>query len=296
MKVLKVFAIIAFAALPLAANQAFEPSTAGGVGVPPDPGAPVWSGPRALLYDNGPLVTHPGGGAGGNNASAVQTALGMTIYGFGHSLASGSRVADQFTIPAGQTWDITNITFFAYQTGSSTTSTINNVNLRIWTGSPGSGTVVFGDTSTNVLGTTAWTSTYRVLDTDLTATSRPVMANTCNAVVSLGSGTYWLDWQVGGTLSSGPWAPPVTVLGQTSTGDALQSVDGGSTYSPISDVGAQGLPFVVEGTVQGGGGGGGGGGGTGGEAEPIPTLSKTGVVVLILALIAISAVLIRRRL
>ena len=39
----------------------------------------------------------------------------------------------------------------------------------------------------------------------------------------------------------------------------------------------------------------GGGGGTGATAEPIPTLSTTGIAVLILALIGISVVLIRRR-
>jgi hypothetical protein len=43
------------------------------------------------------------------------------------------------------------------------------------------------------------------------------------------------------------------------------------------------------------GGGGAGGGGTGGVATPVPTLSSTGLVVMLLALIAISVVLIRRR-
>jgi hypothetical protein len=42
---------------------------------PTVPGAPA-----VVLYDNGPLVTHPGGGAGGLDASALQTALGMTTY------------------------------------------------------------------------------------------------------------------------------------------------------------------------------------------------------------------------
>lgn len=42
-------------------------------------------------------------------------------------------------------------------------------------------------------------------------------------------------------------------------------------------------------------GGTGGGGGTGGAANPVPTLSNTGLVVMMLALIAISVVLIRRR-
>ncbi len=40
--------------------------------------------PEVVLYDNGPLVTHPGGGAGGADASAVQTALAMTLYGVGY--------------------------------------------------------------------------------------------------------------------------------------------------------------------------------------------------------------------
>jgi hypothetical protein len=44
-----------------------------------------------------------------------------------------------------------------------------------------------------------------------------------------------------------------------------------------------------------GGTGGGGGGGTGGLATPVPTLSNSGLLVMVLALIAISVVLIRRR-
>ena len=121
------------------------------------------------------------------------------------------------------------------------------------------------------------------------------MANVTTAVVSLGEGTYWINWATDGSASSGPWAPPVSILGSTTTGDGLQSTDSGASYAPVVDVGGQGFPFIVEGTIQGGGGGGGGGGGTGAAAEPVPTLSKTGVVVLILALIGISAVLIRRR-
>ncbi len=38
---------------------------------------------RSELYNNGPFITHPGGGggAGGKDASAVQTNLGMSAYG-----------------------------------------------------------------------------------------------------------------------------------------------------------------------------------------------------------------------
>lgn len=291
MKVCKILSIVLLlSALPVVADTASEPASAGGGYVAPTPGAPVWSGPRAVLYDNGPFVTHPGGGAGGADESWLQTGLGMGSYGMGHQLLNGNRIADQFTIPPGEIWDITNITFFAYQTGASTASTITAVNVQITDAMPPGGTVVFGDQATNIMSTTAWSNTYRTLDTSSGNTDRAIMASVCDVVVSLGEGTYWVDWQSDGSLASGPWAPPLTVLGQTTTGDALQYT---GSWAPVEDVGGQGFPFIVEGTVQGGGGG--GGGGTGGLANPIPTLSKTGVVVLILALIGISAVLIRRR-
>ena len=52
-------------------------------------------------------------------------------------------------------------------------------------------------------------------------------ASVATAGTILPPGTYWLDWQVDGDINyTGPWAPPVTIDGQTSTGNALQSVAG----------------------------------------------------------------------
>ena len=219
---------------------------------PADPNSPVWDGPRAVLFDNGPLVSHPGAGVGGADESWLQTALGMTIYGFGHQVSAGIRIADDFTIPPGETWDITNVIFFAYQSFAGTTSTITAVNLRIWDGLPGGGgSVIWGDMSTNIMSSTAWSDTYRVRDIDTGAnTDRAVMANVTDVVLTLGEGTYWLDWATDGSATSGPWAPPVTIIGETTTGDGLQSTDSGVTYVPVTDIGGQGFPFILEGTVQ----------------------------------------------
>ena len=192
---------------------------------PAAPAAPA-ANPEAILFDNGPLTTHPGGGAGGADASAVQTALLASTYGFGHQISANNRVADDFTVPAGG-WTISTITFYAYQTGSTTTTTINNVNLQIWNGVPGVGSVVFGDTTTNRLAGSSFSNIYRVLDTGLTDSARPIMANVVTVNTTLPAGTYWLDWQTGGTLASGPWAPPVSVLGQTAKTGA-----NGLQYSP----------------------------------------------------------------
>ncbi|KAB2964838.1 MAG: hypothetical protein F9K16_03380 [Thermoanaerobaculia bacterium] len=212
-------------------------------------------GGAVILHDNGPIVTHPGGGAGGLDASHLQSAIGLNVYGFGHSVSTGFRVADDFEVTAAQGWDVTTISFFAYQTGSPTTSTIDNVNLRIWDGLPGDpgSTVVFGDPTTNRLSTTQFMDVYRVLDTDPAGTSRPVMEVSATAGVHLDPGTYWLDWQTGGTLASGPWAVPISIVGTATTGDGLQFNPTGATWSPVIDNGTaaapQGFPFVIYGIL-----------------------------------------------
>ncbi len=210
--------------------------------------------PTAVLYDNGPLITHPGGGSGGADASALQSALGMITYGFGHQLLNNNRVADDFTITDADGWQIDTINFYAYQTGSGNTSTITGVNLQIWDGIPGDpgSNIVWGDTSTNVLVNTTWSNIYRVLDTDLVNVDRPVMVDTVLVDTHLNPGTYWLDWQSDGSpLYSGPWAPPVTILGETATGNARQYISDPGVWGDLVDVGPQGLPFIVEGTIGG---------------------------------------------
>jgi hypothetical protein len=207
----------------------------------------MWIAPQVVLYDNGPLVTDPGGGSGGADASALQTALGLGTYGVGHQVSLGYRIADDFTVTDAN-WTIETITFFAYQTGSSTTSTITAVNLQIWDGPPDdpTSTVVWGDPTSNVLTSTSWSNIYRVLDTDLLNSDRPIMANTVTVNTVLPAGDYWLDWTTDGTLTSGPWAPPISIVGQTTTGNALQYT---TAWAPVVDgTFPQGFPFIIEGT------------------------------------------------
>ncbi|GAB4579976.1 MAG: hypothetical protein Fur0022_27150 [Anaerolineales bacterium] len=208
--------------------------------------------PSGVLYDNGPLVTHPGGGAGGADASALQTALSMSVYGFGHAVSSGFRVSDDFTVPSGG-WTLDQVLFYAYQTGSTTTSTITSVNLRIWDGPPNAGgNIIWGDTTTNVMSGSTWSNIYRVEDITLTDANRPIMVNTVElGGLHLPAGTYWLDWQTDGTLISGPWAPPISIMGEITTGNALQFDT--ATWNPLLDTGTatqQGLPFQIIGVAE----------------------------------------------
>ncbi|MBE2198541.1 MAG: S8 family serine peptidase [Anaerolinea sp.] len=208
--------------------------------------------PAVVLYDNGPLVTHPGGGAGGADDSRLQNStLLMTTLGFGNQFAVGNRMADEFVVDDSG-WILDTVTFFAYQTGSTTASTITGVYVQIWDGPPNDpgSSVVFGDLTTNRMVSTGWSNIYRTSETSIGNTTRPIMAN----VVDLGglflpAGTYWFDWTTDGTLTSGPWAPPITVVGQTTTGNALQFT---GTWGAANDGGSltqQGMPFVIEGSL-----------------------------------------------
>ncbi len=93
---------------------------------------------------------------------------------------------------------------------------------------------------------------YRVLDTAPTNVDRPIMYARCDVSIDLAPGTYWLDWMIGGSLTSGPWQPPMTILGQTTTGNSLQYTSSSGTWVEYVDSGTltpQGLPFVIEGSA-----------------------------------------------
>jgi hypothetical protein len=201
------------------------------------------------LYDNGPLITDPAAGPAGSNMSLVQDP--NTSWGFSHAKSTLMRVADDVNVLA-TSWAIDSIVFFAYQTGSTTTtSTFTAYNVRIWNGVPGAAgsTVVWGDTTTNVLTSSYWSGIYR--GSDLTGTTRPIFRNVCTTpALTLNGGAYWIDWQAEGSLTSGPWAPAITIVGQVVTGNAMQSSD--NVWGDLIDgTNPQGLPFIVYGTATG---------------------------------------------
>lgn len=204
-----------------------------------------------LIYDNGSIVNQPGAGAGGADVSALHD--GLNSLGFGHAVSSGYRVADDFIIPAGQTWTIDSIVFLAYQTTSPTTSTMTEVNCALYDGAPDVGILVFGDQSTNLMQNTYFSNIYRTGETSLTNTDRPVMRNVIvpPSAWSLSAGTYWLDWQTNGTLTSGPWVPPLTNA-NTTTGNGMQYDATNAVWGPCNDgvtLTQQGFPFEIYGTI-----------------------------------------------
>ncbi|HNY06732.1 MAG TPA: hypothetical protein PKL64_01455, partial [Bacteroidales bacterium] len=202
--------------------------------------------PKGLLIDNGPFVTNPGGGPEGSDISLLESP--NTSYGSNCNLTAGYYVADDFT--ATSTWTVDSLVFYGYQTSSPTTSTFTGLYVQIWNGDPSLATssVVWGDLATNILTSTYWSGCYRA--TDLVTTNRPIM---CNVAATPGlvlpAGDYWIEWACTGSLSSGPWANPISILGQIVTGNAKQWT--GSAWADIIDSGsggAKGLPFLIYGT------------------------------------------------
>jgi uncharacterized protein (UPF0333 family) len=205
----------------------------------------------SMIYDNGPLITHNGAGTGGANVSAMPGYMGT--IGFGHQVSANNRVADDFTITDPYGWDVYGFSFYSYQTNSTTTSTITAVNIRIWDGEPGNGgNIIWGDTSTNRLTCSYWSNIYRTTETTITNTARPIMESDCQIpMLHLAPGTYWVDWQVDGSLSSGPWAPPITITGDTNTGNGLQKISTAAWATAIdgNTSAPQGFPFKVWGDI-----------------------------------------------
>jgi hypothetical protein len=167
---------------------------------------------QTLLVDTA-FTTDPG--LGGAPASCIFT--GGTLYGHTASISVGYSIADDFTVPSGQTWRLDSVRVFGYQTGSTTTSTLNAARIRIWNGRPDSAgaMIIFGDSSGTAMVGTGWTGVYRVSSTTLTNTQRPIMFATLNCGGTIVTqGVYWIEYTLGGTLASGPFTPPKVLPGR----------------------------------------------------------------------------------
>jgi hypothetical protein len=199
-----------------------------------------------VVWDNGPLVNSIGTGASGADESVLQdNSLGLETLGFGFQTSSGFWLVDDFVLTSAQ--QISQILVYGYQTGSTTTSTMTDVYLQIYSGQPGAGgTLVWGDNVTDRMVSSVWSGIYRVTETSSGATNRPIMECTCDVNKTLPAGNYWLAVQMNGTLGSGPWCPPVTITGQTTTGNSIQYT--GTWDSAVDGSFQQAMPFVIMGS------------------------------------------------
>ena len=217
--------------------------------------------PNAVLFDQGPL-TNQTDGAPPTPVSVLITAAPFNSNTPGFSATSAQRTADDFVVPAGQTWTVDSVTVYAYQTGAAGV-TLNGATLRLWNTTPtAAGTAIFGDTTTNRFLSASLSGAFRVSDTAITGRTRALQALriAVSPAAVLPAGTYWIDWNTAGSGASGPFAPPVVpaIATPIATGNAIQF--DGTVWNPLN-IGLatdptggpltgpqQGMPFVIEGT------------------------------------------------
>ncbi|MBK9127359.1 MAG: hypothetical protein IPM13_06125 [Phycisphaerales bacterium] len=189
------------------------------------------------------------------------------------------RLADDFTVHPGELFDLDAIAIFAYQAGSDPDANpFPDVNLRIWSGRPGDqgSAVIFGDTTTNRLLSATNTNLYRIFNTIVDpdgpgpglppepGTTRLIRELRLAADITLGPGTYWLDWQIIPTGSGTAFTPAISIPGvrglpgwnarQFIPGSTIppvppgwENVIDGGTPPQVADV-PQDLPFLLFGT------------------------------------------------
>ena len=211
----------------------------------------------AQPYINGPFST--GATAGGTPAPAGYTwselPVGALNFGFAASVAAGITCADDFTVPVGQTWNVTKITFYAYSTGwAGAGSPFTDTRVQIFNTNPsvGAPTPVFGNLTTNRFLASSTANVYRIANATA-ATNREVWKVEATVVTSLTAGTYWVEWQHGTTAASN-FSPPKTIAGQlTQAGNnAQQRTIAGNTWAALLDgTNAQDMPFRIDYTPTG---------------------------------------------
>jgi hypothetical protein len=189
-----------------------------------------------------------------DGAGTANTSAGFTgsLSGAGPSF----RIADDFIVPAGQSWSVTSIRTFGYQTGSAPgTQPITGGSINIWSGAPNAGGSIV---ATGTFGGSANTNLYRIFSTttpppgSAPGTTRLVREVTWNfSSLTLGAGTYWVDFQY--TTVGSIFVPSITIPGSRGLAgwNALQLTATG--WTPAIDTGnpaagpdvAQDFPFIV---------------------------------------------------
>jgi subtilisin-like proprotein convertase family protein len=206
---------------------------------------------KAQQYINGNLSTGPTSSNGvaapaGFTWSEVQSP--NTVAGYGNNITD-FMLADDFTVTGG-TWAITKITFFAYGTGyTGTTSPYTDVRVAIYNTNPsvGNPAPIYGNLTTNVFLASSSAAMYRIFNAT-PGTTRHIWRIEANVNTSLAPGTYWIQWGVGSTFASN-FSPNSTVVGQpTQPGNnAMQRAVATNAWTALTDGGGpQDMPFIID--------------------------------------------------
>jgi len=184
-------------------------------------------------------------------AGVTNTSLGLA----GYFLTAGTtnfRLADNFTVAAGEQLNLTSIDFYCYQTGyTGTTPPINQLRVQIWNGDPSlpSSTVLAGNLTTNVYSAagSADALMYRI-GNNVSGTTRKIWRVRATLAVNLPAGSYWVDYQMHPTNDAAMFMPTVTLPGVVNQPAWNAKQHNGTAWAPAVDGGSNlsvDMPFVI---------------------------------------------------
>ena len=241
---------------------------------------------QEVLWDNGGIVTNPTGGTGTIAGQPISNADGFTIpgqsfvfstTGVGAAAWYVNALADDFTVPEGEEWDLSEVKLYAFRSALSV-APVTAVRINLWTAPPFNADSPPPLPIPLPLPLLAQSLEVPVGQGDLvchrqsvtsTATNRPVHEYVVplDGLPSggrLGPGTYWLEFSFVNELVTGqnvlvPLVTPRTmVVGHNAR--ALNALDG-QMSSPrawfegregyvagVTEGRAYELPFVLRGT------------------------------------------------
>jgi hypothetical protein len=229
--------------------------------------------PKNGIYQNGQLSTGAVSNSGVNAPAGTMWSelqnepnnQRNVILGFAchWGTVANYKVADDFTVPAGQTWDLSKVSVYAMFYTSAATSQFDALRLQIWKGKPSdaSSVLVYGDLSTNVLSESIDSLRYVIASSNLPApnpapsTDLKVWKLSANLKTKLSAGTYWLVWQAHTSSGRDAYATAVKVKGSRGLpGWNAMVYNASNVWQNIFDTGApsllpavpQDLPFEVE--------------------------------------------------
>ncbi len=219
-------------------------------------------------------------GAQWSETPSVSPTIANGIAGFSCNNAGGAsgieqpfRFADDFQVDFPNVWNISTVSFYAYQPGAGATAPFDGVFVRILNGPPQlpTSTPVFGDLTTNRLLSVTPLNIYRVFNSVVgpapmtPSTDRQLWRIDADlSPVSLSPGSYWIEWQIRATNPDAEvFCPPVTFPGSRGkpTANAQQLRAGllGGNWVALIDLGkpssagdvAQDIPFLLAGEAIG---------------------------------------------
>lgn len=178
------------------------------------------------VFDNGPLITHPGAGIGGCDVSLAEE---NSIKGQGVMQLHGESLTDDFTLESPT--HVENLVFYIYDKDADTHSPefIGKLYVLLYDGNPNEGgNLIWGDNATNRINRekTKFSNILRLTEASMNSYESFIIRTVTDINLTLPAGTYWVEIQ--GWSSSDPsqkgqlYVPPVTILGEPTNGNALK--------------------------------------------------------------------------